>query len=116
MDNWVISLSIALVAVGFAVLVAFLCITLFSLRDTLKTSDKLLQETKSVVDDLKNKIHAFDPLIHMISSVGGAVERTVHQKQVEIEERESRKANMVQDVFEWAALGVSLWQKVRSKR
>lgn len=114
--NWVIAISVGVAVLAFVVLVVFLCITLFSLRKTLNTSDALLEETKDVVDDLQVKIHAFDSLFRAVSNVGGVVEKKVTKAAEEVEEREDRRANLVTDALEFAILGVTLWQKIKERR
>lgn len=114
--NWIISVSIAVAVLAFVILVVFLCITLFSVRKTLATSDALLEETKDIVDDLQHKIHAFDSLFRAVSNVGGAVEKKVTVATEALEERETSRTNLVTDALEFALLGVTLWQKIKERR
>ncbi len=116
MFPWVIGISVGLVAVAFAVLVVYICITLSSLKRTLETSDRLLRDTRVVVDDLQVKIHAFDSLFRAISNVGGVVEKKVAHATDEIVEQEKGKMGIITDALEWAILGVTLWQKVKERK
>ena|ERR1700722_16737179 len=116
MHPLIIGLSVGIVALAFVVLVVYLCFVLMSLRKTLETSNKLLKDTRIVIDDLQMKVHAFDPVFRTISSVGSVVEKKVSSATDEIIEGERSKMGMVTDALEWAILGVTLFQKFKEKR
>lgn len=113
-ETWLISISIGIVALAFVALVIFLIRTLISLC--------------SVMHDLENKVHAFDPLFRVVNKAGDAIEKRatkVKQLSEEVEDelccerREMKKDNTVNtamEVAEWALIGLALWQKIRERR
>lgn len=99
----IIELSVALVAVAFAVLVFFLIKTLKSAKDSLdnvsqtlkevqKTIDELTYEVKTTVRhanditaDVQNKIQKIDPVIDSVKNLGDVMsELTLTVKQVSV--------------------------------
>lgn len=113
LDNWIISLSIAIVALAFVALVVFLGITLLSLRKTLS--------------DVDEKIHSLDPLFRVVSKTGDAIEKKANrvrflaqeveeQLEEEVEERNTSKLNTAVEIAQWTLVGVALWQKLRDRR
>lgn len=119
-ESWVIALSIGIVALAFVALVIFLILTLVSLRETLKTTNEMCV-------DLEKKIHAFDPVVRVVSEVGSTVEKCVHKIKYPSEEtscpcchqtqgKVENRFNTVLEVAEWAVVGLALWQKFKERR
>lgn len=67
-EQWVIGISIFIIAIAFACLVVFLIRTLFSTSQLIRNADLL-------VDDIKRKMHSFDPLLGVVDSVGQKMKR-----------------------------------------
>ncbi|MFZ0564603.1 MAG: hypothetical protein WAM28_00170 [Chlamydiales bacterium] len=120
MSSWVIAISCAVVALMFLLLVVFLIITLVSVCRTLKT-------TQSICADIESKIHAFDPLFHVVSGVGQAVEKracNVQQLAEDVDKScardKSQKTegilNTALEVVEWGLIGVSLLKRIKDRR
>lgn len=101
--NMIIELSVALVAIAFAVLVFFLIKTLKSAKDSLdkvsqtlvevqKTMDELTYEVKTTVRhaneitaDVQHKIRKIDPVIDSVKNLGDVMnELTLTVKQVSV--------------------------------
>lgn len=120
-ESWVIALSIGIVALAFVALVVFLIMTLVSLRETLKTTNEMCA-------DLEQKIHAFDPVVRVVSEVGSTVEKCVHKIKHAADESQpcpcchpnhgkvESRVNTVLEVAEWAVVGLALWQKIKERR
>lgn len=101
--NMIIELSVALVAIAFAILVFFLIKTLQSAKESLdkvsqtlvevqKTVDELTYEVKTTVRhaneitaDVQNKIQKIDPVIDSVKNLGEVMnELTLTVKQVSV--------------------------------
>ncbi len=112
-DIWIISISIAIVALAFVALVIFLAVTLLSIRRT--------------ISDVDNKIQAFEPFFRVISKTGDVVEKKAkrsleHAEEVEEEiskqavDRNDRVLNAALEVAQLTLVGVALWQKFRERK
>ena len=111
-EAWVIGISIGVVALAFVVLVIFLALALQSLRHTLRKTDKLLKESKELVQDVEKKLHAFDPYVNVVKGVGSTIERHACEDCDKVEST----TNTAMDVLEWGVLGFQLWERFRDKR
>jgi len=92
MNNLIIEISVAAVAVAFVVLVVFLITTLRSMSTLLvqtnstihelqhhlagvtKEASDVLRHTNAVTVDVLNKLHALEPTFHSVKQVGEAVD------------------------------------------
>lgn len=112
-ESWLIAISILIIALAFVALAIFVIVTLLSLRQ--------------MVNDLDQKVRAFDPIFRVVNQAGQALERKaakVEQLSEEIEESVCRKyehkregvVNTAMEVAEWAIIGMSLWQKIQERR
>lgn len=125
--EWVIGISVAIVAVAFVCLVIFLITTLLSLKKSLECSNQLIQNTNDVVIDVEKKLHALDPVFHAVSDLGNVAVRNtanikslsdevasavVHDKKMKVE----RVVSTAMEVFDWTLMGVALWQKIKESR
>jgi uncharacterized protein YoxC len=116
LENWIISISIAVIALAFVALVTFVIIALASM--------------KGVVKNLDHKVHAFDPLFRVVSKASNLIEKkAMYTKQFaqEAEEelaeeiaehnngytREKRPKSMAMEAAEWALVGLSLWKQMQ---
>ncbi|MCC5832713.1 MAG: hypothetical protein JJU12_06695 [Chlamydiales bacterium] len=112
-EFWIISISIAVVAIAFVALVIFLAVTLLSVRKT--------------VADVDDKIQAFEPFFRIVSKTGDVVEKKAkrsleHAAEMEEEmrkealEQRDRILNTAVEVAQWTLVGVALWQKLRERK
>lgn len=119
-ENWVIAISVAVVALMFVLLVICVVILLASVCRTLKT-------TQAICTDLEKKVHVFDPLFNVVSGVGQAVKKracNVQQLAEEMDESYAREKqqktegilNTALEVVEWSLIGVSLWRRIKERK
>ncbi len=112
-ENWLIGISIFVIALAFVALVIFLIVTLVSLRH--------------IVTDLDQKVRAFDPIFRVVNRAGEAIEqktahmeRTVADVDEAVSERyESKKEGGIStamEVAEWALIGLTLWQRIQKRK
>jgi hypothetical protein len=110
-ENWTLAICAIIVAAAFLVLVIYVIIALLSM--------------KRIVNDLDQKIHAFDPLFRILTKAGNVIEKKTDQELAEVEEelykeseppRRNGGVNTAIEVAEWALIGLSLWQKIRERR
>lgn len=110
---WIISISVAIVAVALVVLVIFLAAAILSLRRT--------------IADVDDKIQAFEPFFRVVSKTGDVVEQKAkrsleHAAEMENEicreaqERKDRVLNTALEVAQLTLVGVALWQKLRERK
>lgn len=117
-DNWMIAISIGVIALAFTALVIFLIVNLVSLNKTLKS-------TNVICRDLEIKIHAFDPYIRLASGFGESLEKNVRKTGEYLEEKSAvpirnerveRAVDTSLDVAEWVMVGLSLIKKFKDRR
>jgi uncharacterized protein YoxC len=110
-ENWMIAISVLVIAIAFIILVIFVILALVSL--------------KRMTNDLNQKVHAFDPIFRVVSKAGDVIERKTEKQLADVEaaaasqERELRRnggVNTAMEVAEWAMVGLALWQKIKEKR
>jgi uncharacterized protein YoxC len=112
-ENWVITVSIGVVALACVALIVYLILALLSVR--------------RMVQDLDEKVRTFDPLFRVVNKAGCAIERKaskIKQLSEEVEEecvtshspRKEGAVNTVMEVAEWALIGMALWQKLRERK
>lgn len=108
-ENWLVAISIGLIAVAFVVLVVFVILALVSMRKT--------------VDDVEHKLHSLDPLFRVVSRAGNVMEKQAEKKLADVE-AEIRAESLqtrtgtttAMEVAEWALIGLALWQKIKERR
>jgi|SRR5690625_4621351 len=134
----IISLSVALIAIAFTVLVIYLVITLKSAKvsidqanDTLaEVRDKvdnieveamnLLQNTNAITGDVKEKMHSLDTLFASI----GQISESVHQVTASAKEVSSTVSRTVTsqaekaihdpkttEILKWTTLAMQIWAR-----
>lgn len=121
----IIELSIALVAVAFAVLVFFLIKTLQSAKDSLDKVSQTLQEVQKTIDeltyevkttvrhanditaDVQGKIQKIDPIVDSVKNLGDVMnELTLTVKQVSVTVIEKfRKSRELKDKAKSVSIG-----------
>lgn len=117
LENWVITLSIAVVALAFVAGVIFMILVLISLKKTLQTTNELTA-------DLKEKVDTFDPIFRVVSHLNEAIERKTDQLSREVDhvERELKsherptRLNTALEIAEWSLIGLSMWKKIKERR
>jgi uncharacterized protein YoxC len=112
-ENWLIAISVLLIALAFVVLAIFIIVTLLSL--------------KRVVTDLDDKVRAFDPIFRVVNQAGSIIEKKADKIQHALDEtgddicrkceqRRESHFNVAMEVAEWAIIGLSLWQKFKERK
>lgn len=147
----IIEISVAVIALAFVALVAYVIMTLQGLKLTLNHVNEALVSVRRQVDelggetrktlqhanelslDVQGKLESLDSLFLTIAHVGDALEHktaplSVHEVDVseasslhstdesESDNSESVHTSMIADIIEWAALGFTLWQKIKKRR
>jgi uncharacterized protein YoxC len=104
---WLIAISAGIVAIAFVLLVIYVIRALLTI--------------KSMMNDLDQKVHSFDPLFRVLNRAGSVIEKKADRRLSEAEELAEREpykrsgVHTAMEVAEWALVGVSLWQKLRSR-
>lgn len=140
-----IEISVAVIALAFAVLVVYLVVTLRTasrslnqvqqtlvhlekqVNDLSQESVKLIQTTNLLTEDVHKKVRSLDTLFQSANQVGDAVhEVTSSVKQVSAAlsstfvprvEKTAQSGNQpVSEVMQWVSLTMGLYQKVRALR
>jgi len=104
-ENWLVAVSIGMIAIAFVVLIIFVILALLAMR--------------RMVMDIDQKVHSFDPLFRVVSKAGSVIERKAakaKQFSEDVEPRGGSGINTAMEVAEWAMIGLALWQKIREKR
>ena len=143
MEQMIIAISVAVIALTCVIVGVYLVKTLISARSSLKTADwimkacatklqdlegegiKLLQHTNEMASDVQTKMKSFDALFHAISQVGEALDRgskpihknsAISSKATEAAEGTHSSRERLLEVLEWAVVGISLWQNIKNHR
>lgn len=140
-----IEISVAVIALAFAVLVVYLIVTLKAasrslnqvqqtlvnlekqVDDLSQESVKLIQTTNLLTEDVQKKVRSLDTLFQSANQVGDAVhEVTSSVKQVSaalsntlvprVEKTAQSSQQPMSDVMQWVSLSMGLYQKVRALR
>ncbi len=137
----IIEISIAVIAGAFLVLVAFLIFTLVAtkrvlvnlnytlaflqsqLRSTGDEAHKAVLETNLLLNDLRGKMQAIDPLFNTLSNLGEVAECVSNSAREQYRANcvsqkikaahKSEETTDIKDIAEWAFLGVNLWRKFK---
>ncbi|MFH5186388.1 DUF948 domain-containing protein [Paenibacillus sp. TAB 01] len=142
----IIQISVALIAVAFVVLVAFLIVTLRSMSELLKQTNTtirelqgeikgiskeashLLQHTNQVTVDVLDKLHSLDPTFDSVKQVGEVVEditssvkqaSTAVAKTIQAKVKEEKNLplnNRIAQAITFAPLVVDVWQQIKHRR
>lgn len=109
-ENWLVAISVGIIALAFVALVIFVILALISI--------------KQMLNDVDQKIHSLDPLFRIVSKAGNVMEKKAVKQLSEVEERVSEEreyqrshgVNTAMEIAEWALIGLALWQKFKDKR
>lgn len=142
----IIQFSVALIAVAFVVLVAFLIVTLRSMSDLLKQTNTtirelqgeikgiskeashLLQHTNQVTVDVLDKLHSLEPTFDSVKNVGEVVEditssvkqaSSVVARTIQAKVKEEVNLplnNRIAQVLTFAPLAVDVWHQIKQRR
>lgn len=143
MENTIIAISVAVIALSFLVLVVYIVKTLKTLRLSMlilnntmnalkqKVDEiegeglKFLQHTNEVATDLQSKMKSLDALFHAISHVGEVLDngsrsfkKSPASSFFASEDKQENHSNRekVVDILEWIVLGLSAWQNIKKRR
>jgi uncharacterized protein YoxC len=146
MNNLVIEISVAAVALAFVVLVVFLITTLRSMSALLvqtnstihelqqhlagvtKEASDVLRHTNAVTVDVLNKLHALEPTFNSVKEVGEAVDEiTTSVKNASVTVARSIKkkveneaymptTNKIAKAISTIPLILDIWHQIRMKR
>lgn len=119
----IIEISVAVIAVAFAALVIYLIMLMVSLRDNLRQTKKILENTNDISLDLRNKMESLDPIFHTITNLGDVLEKKTESLkeyvnapvEVETSLKKERELKKISDVLEFAGMGIRLWQKLKRR-
>lgn len=143
--SWLIGVSVAIATVAFVVLVVYVVKTLNVARSSIaevertlsdvrqqvdqlsKETTQLIQNTTHITADVQQKMASLDQLFHSVKDAGEAVHQvTTSAKQVSatvtrtvnenVEEALRLNKNRMADIVQWAAVGLSLWQKWKANQ
>ncbi|MFB6367105.1 DUF948 domain-containing protein [Paenibacillus elgii] len=141
----IIEISVAIIALAFAVLVVFLIMTLRSLSTVLmqtnetirelqrrvngisKEAAEVLRHTNEVTVDVRNKLHSIDSVVCSVKNIGDAVQEiTSSIKQASASVAGSIRAKAVKGggpdrdkvatVMQAVPVAIELWQAFRSRK
>jgi uncharacterized protein YoxC len=146
MNNMIIEISIAAVALAFIVLVVFLITTLRSISSLLvqtnttihelqhhlagvtKEASDVLRHTNAVTVDVLNKLHSLEPTFHSVKQVGEAVDEiTTSVKNASVSvartirdkvtsEAYSPATNRIAKVIHTLPLVLDIWHQIKIRR
>jgi uncharacterized protein YoxC len=138
-----IELSVAIIAVAFVGLTAYVIISLRSINETVQTVSRtlekvqlhvdevtretvvLMKSTTQITEDLHNKLKHVDALFESVGEVGDAVNQvTASMKQVSatvtksithgVESGVHKQQKRIDEVIHWTNVAINLWQKFQS--
>lgn len=139
----IIEISVALIAVCFAVLVGFLITAIQSAKaslkqvnDTLAQIDqktdtlseetvKLMQTAHQIADDVQGKLKSADALFQSVGQVGESVHQltsSVKQVSATVSDTVRRAGQKVgretqtAEMMEWVSLGLHLWRRWQARK
>ncbi len=127
-QEWIIGISVAIVALAFLALVIYLIRTLIAVKNSLEETEKLLFESRVLIVDVETKLKALNPLFHLVEHLGETKKKdlgaTIHHLSDEVhesirEEKEQliqRTTRTIMDVLEWGLVGVTLWKKFKGRK
>lgn len=133
----IVYLSVALLAVAFAVLVYFVSQTLKSAQKTLdhvastmeglerqlngitsETTD-LLHKTNRLADDISEKTKAFNTLFDSVKSVGDSMQslnRSLRTVSDSVAKETERQAGQVSQAIQWSQAAIDIWARWKQKK
>jgi uncharacterized protein YoxC len=138
-----IELSVAIIAVAFVGLTAYVIISLRSINESVQTVSRtlekaqlhvdevtretviLMRSTTQITEDLHNKLKHVDALFESVGEVGDAVNQvTASMKQVSatvtksithgVENGVHKQQKRIDEVIHWTNVAINLWQKFQS--
>lgn len=133
----ILYLSVAIIAIAFAVLVYFVAQTLKSLKDTLSNTAKtldslekqmnglttettaLLHKTNLLAEDIQGKSEALDTVFVQVKEVGTSLGKMNHSlKNItgKVTDEAERQSEQVTKVVQWGNAAMQIWQKWQVKK
>ncbi|MFN4173841.1 MAG: DUF948 domain-containing protein [Parachlamydiaceae bacterium] len=120
----IIEISVAIIALSFAVLVVYLILTLNSVRKTLKNTDRTLlefhhefkglsQSTQKVAENVLSKAKSLDPIFHSLYEIGSVAEKRAENYRLSALKE---KSESIEQIAQLAVIGLNLWNAYKKGR
>ncbi|TLS38962.1 DUF948 domain-containing protein [Pseudalkalibacillus caeni] len=130
--DWLIPVSVAVIAIAFAVLTYFLVKVLKSAEDTLnhtaetvdnlqtqldgitKETTVLLHKTNLLAEDIQDKSNALDPTFEAVKEMGDslkAVNNDLQDTTQTVSNEVSQRSDKISEVVRWSNTAMALWRK-----
>ncbi|HSU78814.1 MAG TPA: DUF948 domain-containing protein [Candidatus Angelobacter sp.] len=135
--EWILALSVALLAIAFTILVIFVAQTLKSAQHSLNkvsetlgevvqqmdgiTSEttKLLHKTNVMAEDLYGRTKALNPVFDSIEGIGESIQTvnaSIRRMSNVVTEKSEKYSEEVVRVLQWGDAAMSFWNKWKPKR
>ncbi|UCZ52315.1 DUF948 domain-containing protein [Bacillus shivajii] len=135
--EWLLYVSVAIIAVAFAFLVFYLIQTLISMRKTIENigstvdglqkqvedlseeSTQLLHKTNRLADDIQQKSDSLNTVFLAAKDLGDSLQRVNHSVR-KVSDAVSSKANnqseQMAQAVQWGNVALNLWEKWKIKK
>ncbi|MRX72723.1 DUF948 domain-containing protein [Bacillus lacus] len=135
--EWIMYVSVAVIAIGFTVLVAFLSKTLSSLQVTLDNvantldglegqmrgitteTTELLHKTNLLADDIQQKSDKLNIVVTAVQDVGSSLKhfnQSVQRVSSSVTTNVEKNEDKISQVVQWSNAAMEIWDKWKTKK
>ncbi|UTR11420.1 DUF948 domain-containing protein [Evansella sp. LMS18] len=135
--EWLLYLSVAIIAVAFAALVFYLIKTLISMKQTLdnvsstveglqqqvdgitKESQELIHKTNLLADDIQRKSDSLNSVFAAANDLGETVQNVNHSLKTvsaAISKKANEQSDQVAQAVKWGNVALDFWGKWKAKK
>ncbi|ADU31520.1 DUF948 domain-containing protein [Evansella cellulosilytica] len=135
--EWIIYVSVAIIAVSFAFLVYYLIRTLVAMKATMislsntveslekqvdsvtKESKELIHKTNILADDMQRKSDALNSVFHAAKDLGDSFQRinlSVKKVSESVSRRADEQSDQIAQAVKWGNVALQFWEKWRAKK